>query len=186
VILTKESKNIIMNIEEEDIFNFIYNPVGMDETKHNFIKKNSSDFSNEINFYKQLKEQQNIPVPNKIIDNIIDKINSYNLPQTTSTDEGLSSEQKSAKNNFGNHVNFERTKEFAANSYIDDNSNFIVRIEHSGDSSYIYLTNKENSPIKNYSITINQTKEEFFKEDNSEPIIINRKIGIEDIRLSFK
>ena len=70
-----------MNIEEEDIFNFVYNPEILDDAKRSFISTNTDKFANELNFYTLLKEQQNIPVPKKIVNEIIEKINSYNHPK---------------------------------------------------------------------------------------------------------
>ncbi len=175
-----------MNIEEEEIFNFIYNPELLDKDKRLYIANNAEKFENELNFYTLLKEQQKKPVPKEIEDSIIEKIISYQHPKLKFLISESLDEDNNEDNIHSEEIVAAPERKDSNGVFIDENSDFIVKIVHLDNFSHIYLSNKNNAPIKNYSITINSTKEVFFSEDNSSPIIVSGKIDVTDVRLSFK
>jgi len=174
-----------MKIEEQDIFKFVYNPKGLGEDKYNYIKSNSEKFAKELDFYTKLKIQQDKPIAKNVLDKIITKINEYNIPEL----EFLKIEIPEDDNKEIIHDKEITLKPESGNThgkFVDENSNFVVKLVHRGTSSAIYLSNKDNTPILNFTITINSTKEVFTLKDNSEPLVIPRIIELKDIRLSFK
>ena len=174
-----------MKIEEQDIFKFVYNPKSLGEDKYIYIKSNSEKFAKELDFYTQLKIQQNKPIAKNVLDKIITKINEYNNPELEFLKiEIPGDDNKEIVNK--KEISLKPKNGETHEKFVDDNSDFVVKLVHRGTSSAIYLSNKDNTPILNFTITINSTKEVFTLKDNSEPLVIPRIIEIKDIRLSFK
>lgn len=157
----------------------------MEHGKYLYIKNNTEKFTKELDFYTELKIQQNERIPKNLLGKVISKINEYNNPKFVFLKIEIP-QDRNEEIFEKNAVSLKPGNDENREKFVDDNSNFVVKIVHRGKSSAIYLSNKGNTPILNFTITINSTKKVFTLKDNSKPLVIPQIIEINDIRLSFK
>jgi hypothetical protein len=148
--------------------------------------RTSKVFSEEINFYRTLRNELNEELSEDIKRKIAKKIPIY-IPSKVFTLYPAKEPQRKKKNNI-QVLAADSPKEkpaVTAKTFIDEHNHYLVRLLNFKDSSKIYVFSTTEKTLKNYKIKIQPSEQTFSQLDNSTPIEINSPIDAENIELQF-
>lgn len=170
-------------ITEKEIFDFVFFPSALPEEKQVFIKDNAA-LSERIKFYERLKRQLQQRPERSFKKIIAAKIPAYKLANEV--------ELNRYDNNSGNGSKLrlaaasrEFVPQLTTQTFIDEEKEYLIKILTDKTQTKIFVFSTLNSSLKNFSITIEPTHLEFQMADNSEPLLINKPITAERIKINF-
>ncbi|MFH0736656.1 MAG: hypothetical protein V1773_00905 [bacterium] len=174
-------------ISESDLFKFVFHIDDLNIDKRQFIEDNFEKFSSKIEFLRRNKLFQNSPFLEDELDDAVGKIlNKETSPRIfyLAKKEGSitveSESLKLAANSYKLHKNN------VLDTYIDSKSNYIIKIIHSEDNSKIFLFDKENNVLENYTIELLPAGITFTCKDNKSPLVIDKDLIVEEVKLLLK
>lgn len=170
-------------ITEKEIFDFVFFPSALPEEKQVYIRDNAG-LSAHINFYEELKSQLQQRAERSFKKIIASKIPAYKLVNEV--------ELNGFENNAGNGgklrlaaASREFVPQLTTQTFIDEEKEYLVKILTDKTQTKIFVFSTQNSTLKNFRIIIEPTHLEFQMADNSEPLLINKPITAERIKINF-
>ncbi len=161
-----------INITEEDIFKFVFNPGKLTKDKLEYLNTNQDRFKKEIDFCKSFLTKNNTTEIDSITEQIIQKIKSFEIvelfPQIVKPieDNGVKLAAASVL----------KEKKSNSMSLTDSESKYLVRIVKTDSQNLLYLFSEDNTKQK-YKINLFPSEAEYQITDISHPIeIIEEKV----------
>jgi hypothetical protein len=168
-----------MNITEEDIFKFVFNPESLSKGKLEYLNANQNRFKKEIDYCKGLLAQTNITEIDSITEQIIQKIKSFKIvelyPQIIKPKEENGVKLAAAS--------VLKEKKSNSLSFTDPNSKYLIRIVTTESQTLLYLFSEDKSK-HDFQLTIHPSKTQYQIMDLSKPIEILYEEVIEKILIS--
>jgi hypothetical protein len=170
-----------MNINEQDIFKYVFSPQTLSEEKREYLRGNEK-FKNQILYYKSVKDAINSETSFNLKKKIAAKIPAYTFANVFKLNQVKHENEDSGKVIFAAKTKDE-TLQIKTKTFIDDENNFLVRVINFAGSTKIYLFTPTNDKVENISIKIFPSSEEYFMNDNDAPLLIDKRIDVESIEL---
>ncbi len=174
-------------INESDLFKFVFYKDNLPVEKRKYIQDNIENFSSEIEFLKRNKLYQNSTFDENELNNGVNKIlhgeTSPKIFYLAKKEQsvGMGSDfLRLAADSYKLH------KSNIIDTYVDSKSNYLIKIIHSEDNSQIFLYDKENNVIENYTIELLPAGKTFRCKNNKSPLVIDKNIKVEEVKLYFK
>jgi hypothetical protein len=178
----EENKNI--QVTEQDIFNFVFYPDTLTEEKKNIIIKDSS-FSEAVDFYMNLKREisSNLDLTTKRM--VAKKISAYSLPSVIVLHQ-LKEPAKERPSRLAADSETELKPRITTKTFVDDEKNYMVKILQNGKSTKIFVFSTQDEILENFNLYIEPQELEFHFKDNTEPLVLEGKLEIENIKIHFE
>ncbi len=172
-----------MNINEQDIFKYVFYPQTLSEEKREFLRKNKK-YESQISYYKSVKDAMDSETSFNLKKKIAAKIPAYTFANVFKLHVVKFEEEKEYP---GKIIFAAKTKDdvpkIKTRTFIDNEKNFLVRVINFENSTKIYLFTPADDKVENITIKIFPGGEEFFVMDNSTPLVIDKRIDVEYIEL---
>ncbi len=172
-----------MNLNERDIFKFVFSQRSLSEEKREYLRGNQK-YESQISYYKTVKNAMDSETSFKLKKKIAAKIPAYSLANVFNL---YSVEYEEKKKDSGKVIFAAKTKDEAAKiktkTFIDNEKNFLVRIINFENSTKIYLFTPADDKVENITIKIFPGREDFYMNNNSTPLVIDKRIDVEYIEL---
>lgn len=170
-------------ITEKEIFDFVFFPSALPEEKQVFIRDDAG-LSEYINFYEELKRQLQQRPERSFKKIIAAKIPAYKFVNEVE----LHRLENTAGN--GNKLRLaaasrEFVPQLTTQTFIDEEKEYLVKILTDTTQTKIFVFSTLNSSLKNFRILIEPTHLEFQMADNSKPLLIDKPITAEKIKINF-
>jgi hypothetical protein len=177
-------------ITEKDLFDFVFFPALLSKEKFLYLE-NSNDFSNEIEFFTELKRslQKEISDEERIL--ISKKIPAYSFDVSNSTAKiihlyPVEVPKKKVKGLILAAASENNGKsKVTSRTFYDDNKTYIIKVINYENSSKIFVFSTLDEMIKNFDIIILPQKLKYHLKDNTEPLLLDFNIDPENIVLEF-
>lgn len=174
-------------IHEIDLYKFVFHIDELQIEKRQFIEENIEKFSSEIEFLKKNKLYQNSTFNENELRDAVNKVLHretspkmfYLTPKEQSVCVESDSFQLAADS-------YKLQKSNIIDTYVDSASNYIIKIIHGEENSKIFLYDKENNVVENYTIELLPSENKFSCKDNKSPIVIDKGIKVEEVKLLLK
>lgn len=167
-----------INITEEDIFKFVFNPENLSKEQLEYLNSNKDRFKKEIDYCKSLQVQSNVTEIDSIADQIIQKIKSFKIvelyPQIIKPIEGNGVKLAAAS--------ILKEKKSNSMSFTDSESKYLIRIVKAESQHLLYLFSEDKSK-HDFRLTIHPSKTQYQITDLSKPIEILEEGVIEQINI---
>lgn len=174
-----------MNINERDIFNFVFYPETLVREKNEYLEKTNL-FEEEVNFYKQLKGSLSEELSAEIKNKIVEKIPLYK-PAKIFFLQPVRDNIKKKKNDVL-VLAADSPKEKAdvvVKTFSDVDNNYLIRLVNFKESAKVFVFSTTDEVMENYRIVIQPSGKTFEQADNSSPIEIDSPIEADSIELKF-
>ena len=172
------------NINEQDIFKYVFSPQSLSEEKIKSLR-GSKKYEKRILYYESVKNAIDSETPVDLKKKIAAKIPKYTLANVF-TLHPVKYEENKERN--GPVIFAAKTKEEQAKlktyTFTDDDRKFLIRIISVEDSTKLYLFSISGDTIKDITLKILPGGEEFFMNNNSTPLMIDKIIEVGYIELS--
>jgi len=172
-----------LNINEQDIFKYVFSPQLLNEEKREYLRGNEK-YESQVLYYESVKNAVNSETSFDLKKKIAAKIPDYTLANVFTLYPVKYSEgkEKSGKAIFAAKTKEESPK-LKTCTFTDDERKYLVRIISYEKSTRVYLFSTENDLVKNITIKISPTGEEVYMNNNSTPLVIDKRIDVESIEL---
>lgn len=172
-----------MNINEQDLFNFVNYPYKLDGKKRKYIKDNSelyndalefirsapkfanSLLSGELQFKMHLKMIEKEPKKTIILSDITSSLVKQNHIRTLAADS-------LSKDNSSN-----------SKTFTDETGSYLIKVVSINDKVNIYTFTSSNEELNNFSLFIKPTGGIHYLKSNKLPLILNHSLPIENIQI---
>ena len=175
-----------MNINEKDIFRFVFFRDLLPKEKANNIEKNEN-YQSQISYYKSIKEAINSKVSTGLQSKIASKIPSYKIAKVFYL---YPVNYEESDKNFGPLIfaakSGKESSTLNTSTFLDEDKEFLIRIITFEDTTKIYFFSFTKEILENLSIRILPDEEEFHLKDTTKPLEIDRKITISSIEIRFR
>ena len=169
-----------INIDERDIFNFVFFNDLLSEEKIRYIENNEEKIEG-INFYRNLKKSITEPLSKDIKDKIAAKIPVYKRPTIIKlfpvNDE---IEKRPSEVPILAAASPEQKPAVSAQSFIDEDKTFLIRLLRIDNKTKIFTFPITHTDIKDFKITLHP-EENTFTVHNNEPFEIEGRHDVEAI-----
>ena len=170
-----------LNINEEDIFNYVFSLETLELDKRLFIENNIEKFLNEIEFCRKINKLEKTDLSQKELESleIALKSKDYRItlfPQKIDLPE---QEYKLAAASITLENKIEST------TFTDKNSKFMIRIINYANHSEIFVFPSETQPINKYKLTLLPSKIELFGDSETNGIKTDHLTEIDQINLEL-
>ncbi len=174
--------NVNTKITEEDIFKYVFYLESLDAEKKSFINDNYSKYVQEIEFCREMKSEEEIELPQIIIDKLLSRICENSKIITLYPQIEKKNEQKMFLAAASN------TEEYQISSLtlIDKNSDYLIKILNYNQHSEIFVFSNDFSPINKFNLTILPQSLKLSNEDSAKLITTEKLANIEKIELHYK
>lgn len=173
-----------MKITEQDIFRFVFYKDSLDESKKLFLAE-SSLFNNAIEFYQKLKDSLTVEIPDNVKKMIAEKIPSYEFSNVIRLFRIDPEIKKKKQDVLVLAAASEKKEENRFSSFMDENKEYLVRLEESENRSRIFVFSTKSEQLKKFTLTILPSDKKISFEDNTQPIELSEKIKIDSFQLEF-
>ncbi len=173
------------NINERDIFNFVFSPELLTSGQKSKINQHG-EYANLISFYQEIKNTMNEELPEEIKNLIAEKIAIYRPVRTINLFPAENIDEKknyvlpvlAAASAIETDVNYSQT-------FIDSNKEFLVRLINIGNKSKIYVFATNNEIVKNFKLKISPSGKSFSMADNSSPLELETVQKIDGVEIEL-
>jgi len=174
-------------ISESDLFKFVFHIDDLQIEKRTFIEDNIGKFSSEIDFLRRNKKYQSNTFDENVLKEAVNKILSKN---TSPKIFYLAPKERSVTLESDSHKlaanSYKLQKSNIIDTYVDAESKYLVKIIHGDENSKIFLYDKENKDLENYTIELLPVGKTFTCKNNKSPLVIDKDIKVEEVKLFFK
>lgn len=169
-------------ITEKDIYLYVFNPFLLEPGKSDYIGR--GHFSKEIEFYSGLKEFLDDEITDDLRKRISSKISAYKdyRPSSLLPIPEIKKETEITRLAAETPV---RIPAVESKTFVSGDKSYLVRLIKSGDISSIYVFSSNSAVLKNFFITLYPERRKIAVESNGSPVILNEKINIDSIDISF-
>ena len=174
-----------MNIDEQDLFNFVNYPEKLEDAKKKYIEDNPELFIEAVNALKSAPEFDNTSLtgdlqfkmhlkmigkkPKKTID-LIDASSTLihsNQIRTLVADSGSINNSPKSK------------------TFTDETGSYLIKVIYINDKADIYTFTSNNEELNNFSLYLNPPGEIHHIKSNKSPFVLKQSQVIENIRILF-
>jgi hypothetical protein len=174
-----------MNINERDIFNFIFFDRLLSEQKRVFIRNNINDFE-QINFYRRLKRKTDSNIDRKTKQIIASKIPAYHLSrQITLFPVTEIMNENSLRINNSTLIKTNKKVKSKIETFVDEDDLFIVRIVKTEGTALIYLFSVLKKLTTDIELILQPASRHLKINKINEPIKVNNLEKVETITLEI-
>jgi hypothetical protein len=169
-----------INIDERDIFNFVFFNDLLSDEKIRYIE-NNEEMIEGINFYRNLKKSITEPLSEKIKEKIAAKITAYKRPSVIilfPVNDII--EKKPSEVPILAAASAEEKPAVSAQSFIDEDKTFLIRLLRMDNKTKIFTFPITHTDIKDFNIILHP-EERTYSIHNREPIEIEGRHEIESI-----
>jgi hypothetical protein len=174
-------------IHESDLYKFVFHIDELQKEKRQLIEENIEKFSSEIEFLKKNKLYQNSTFNEN---ELRDAVNKVLHRETSPKIFYLAKKGQSVSDDSGSLQlaanSYKLLKSNIIDTYVDSASNYIIKIIHGEENSKIFLYDKENNVVENYTIELLPAGKTFTCKNNNSPIVIDKAIKVEEVKLLLK
>lgn len=177
-------------ITEKDLFDFVFFPALLPKEKY-FYLDNSNEFSEEIEFFTELKKSLKRELTDEERILISKKIPAYSIDVSNNTSRIIylyPVELPKKKINglilAAASENNDKSK-ISSRTFYDDNKTYIIKVINYENSSKIFVFSTLDETIKNFDIIILPQKLKYHLDDNTEPLLLDSNIEPENIVIEF-
>lgn len=162
--------DIKLNITEDDLFNYVFNPQKLDYDKISHIEENKHLFTEELSLLTELKKinLSELDHENSLINKLIIFTPAKHYSKEYSTPLNLAA------------ATVELKQHDLAHSFIDLEKNYLIRIVEKEDRDLLYLITEKELPDL-VRIKIYPSEKEYTIRNNVQPIEILKEKFIEKI-----
>lgn len=177
-------------ITEKDLFDFVFFPALLSKEKFLYLE-NSNDFSNEIEFFTELKRslQKEISDEERIL--ISKKIPAYSFDVSNSTTKiihlyPIELPKKKVKGLILAAASENNGKpKVTSRTFYDDNKTYIIKVINYENSSKIFVFSTQYEVIKNFDLVIAPQNLRYHIDDNTVPLELDFNVLPESVTLEF-
>lgn len=174
-----------INIDERDIFNFVFFNYLLSEEKIRYIESNEEKIDG-INFYRSLKKSITEPLSKEKKVKIAAKIPAYKTLKIIKLypvkDE---IERKPSEVPILAAASPEQAPVVSAQSFIDEDKTFLIRLLRIDNKTKIFTFPITHIDIKNFNIILHP-EERIYSIHNGEPIVIEGTLKVESINVEIE
>ena len=171
------------NILEKDIYKFIFYPHELSSDKFKYISNNLEKYADQIELLSKLKNNLKSPISDKQLEEIEKLIieNEQNEVILHKVDYDLS---KGVVKLAAESPSLE--SEVTANTFLDVNNEFLLKINTTEKRSKIYFFSKNNTKFSKINLTINPSNKKFSFSNEDLPLETEPLRNIETVSVSVK
>lgn len=173
------------NIDEQDIFNFVFFNDLLSEEKIMYIE-NNEDKIEGINFYKNLKKSITEPLRDEIKEKISAKIPAYKtsiIIKLYPVEDEI--EKKPSEVPILAAASAEQQPAVSAQSFIDEDKTFLIRLLRMDNKTKIFTFPITHTDIKDFNIILHP-QERTYSIHNGEPIEIDSTPEVQSINVEIE
>lgn len=167
-----------INITEEDIFKFVFNPENLANEKLEYLNSIQDRFKKEIDYCKGLLAQSNVTEIDSITDQVIQKVKYFKIvelyPQIIKPRDENGVKLAAAS------ILIEKKPNSI--SFTDSESKYLIRVVKAESQHLLYLFSEDKSK-HDFRLTIHPSKTQYQITDLSKPIEILEEAVIEQINV---
>ena len=180
--MNDNQKNTYIN--EQDIFNYIFYPESLSAEKRLEISENGS-FGEMLLFYKQLKTDLGKPLDQSIKIKLASKISAYTLSNIVIMHPLKLPNPVKPKTNRLAAASTELKPQTTTKTFVDNEKDYMIKVLNYGETTKVYVFSTKDEVIKDFNIIIEPQHLEYHLDDNSEPLVLDKLIDADSIRLQF-
>jgi len=172
------------NIDERDIFNYVFFRNLLDEEKLKYLEKNEHNFE-RIEFYKNMKQEIRGPVDQEIKEKLAAKSAVYKTLKIISlypVDEKI--EKKPSEVPILAAASAPEEAKVSAQTFIDEDKTFLIRLLRIKNITKIFTLPITHTDIESFQITLHPEGNTFTVQTN-EPLEIEGKHNVESINVEL-
>ena len=161
------------NIDERDIFNYVFFRDLLDEEKLKYLERNEHNIE-QIEVYKNMKQKISGPVDHEIKEKLAAKSEVYKISKIISlypVDDKI--EKKPSDVPILAAASAPEEPKVSAQTFIDDEKGYVIRLVRMGESSKVYIFPIHKSNKEKLNITLKPSDHNFEIKDLSVPLEIN-------------
>ncbi len=174
-----------INIDERDIFNFVFFNDLLSDEKIRYIENNEENIEG-INFYRNLKKSITEPLSEEIKEKIASKIPAYKRPSVIKlfpVNDII--EKKPSEVPILAAASAEQQPAVSAQSFIDEDKTFLIRLLRIDNRTKIFTFPIIHTDIKDFNIILHP-EERTYSIHNGEPIEIEGTPEVESINIEIE
>jgi hypothetical protein len=174
-----------LKITERDIFNFVFYPESFNADNKDILSSIEEN-SEEINFYRELKNALTQPLQSQMKKKIAEKIEGYKLSNLIAL-YPLHEPLIKHKTNYLilAAASEDNTPKMVTKTFVDDGKDYLIKLLTYGDKTKVFVFSTHDEIVKDFDIVIQPQNLRFHIEDNTEPLKIDQAIEAEQISLEF-
>lgn len=172
------------NIDERDIFNYVFFRNLLDEEMLKYLEKNEHNFE-QIEFYMKMKQEIRGPVDQEIKEKLAAKSEDYKILKIISlypVDDKI--EKRLSDVPILAAASATEESKVSAQTFIDDGKKFLIRVLIIDNITKIFTFPITHTDIKDFNITLHP-EERTYSIHNREPIEIEGTPRVESISLEL-
>ncbi|MGQ9644687.1 MAG: hypothetical protein ACUVT3_12585 [Ignavibacterium sp.] len=174
-----------LDITEQDLFNYVFFPESLSPEIIHFLS-NSKEFSDEIEFFSELKSSLNKELSLDEKKELADRIQSYHFNKIITLYPVKYSAKKKVNGLILAAASDEVKKPIVSSRTFYDNDNaYIIKVINYENYSKIFVFSTQYELIKNFDLLINPQNLRYHIDDNSIPLELDFKVLPESITIEF-
>jgi len=176
----------MMEINEQDIFNYVFFPDKVTTEVKNAIKQDA-DLAEAVDFYREMNAELKSFISRSLKEKIASKIPAYKLNNVLHLfplplPSGKSpAGRRLAADSESRHL----ISKLTSRTFADEDKEYMIKVINHESGTKVFVFSVKNDIVKNFDIIIEPKDQRYHFKDNSQPLIINREIEIDSIRLEF-
>ena len=172
------------NIDERDIFNYVFFRNLLDEEKLKYLERNEHNIE-QIEFYKNMKQEISGPVDQEIKEKLAAKSEVYKIPKIITlypVDDKI--EKKPSDVPILAAASAPEESKVSAQTFIDEGKTFLIRLLRIDNITKIFTFPITHTDSKSFRITLHPEKNTFTVRNN-EPFEIEGRHNVEAISVEL-
>ena len=172
------------NIDERDIFNYVFFRNLLDEEKLNYLERNEHNIE-QIEFYKNVKQEISGPVDQEIKEKLAAKSEVYKISKIISlfpVDDRI--EKKPSDVPILAAASACEESKVSAQTFIDESKTFLIRLLRMDNITKIFTFPIIHTDIDSFRITLHP-EENTFTVHNNDPFEIEGRHDVESISVEL-
>lgn len=179
-------KNKKIKLDEQDIFNYVFFPEIVVPEIVKAIEENKN-LAEAIDFYKDLLAESVKALSGSLKEKMAARIRAYSpgtaiylYPFGKSQTAKKGFKRLAADSESRNLISKLMSKTFA-----DENKEYMVKVINYESSTKVFVFSSHNDIVKDFDIIVEPHNIRYHFDDSSQPLLIDRVVEIESIRLEF-
>ena len=172
-------------VDERDIFNFVFFSELLTEEKMTYLKKNVNNYE-QLKFYKKLKKDMTKNISPGIREKLELKIPVYKIPRIIKLFPVIDyPEKKQSEVPILAAASSEQIPVINAQTFIDEEKGFVVRVLRYNESTKIYFFPVKNISAKVIQLTLLPVNKEYLVSDYNTPLEIENLPPVDSIEMEM-
>jgi len=173
-----------INITEQDIFNYVFCPEILKAETSKLISGDSSLYE-AIAFYKQMKSDAEQKPDINLKKKIAEKIPAYTLSNVITLYPLKLVQPQKRKANRLVAASTELKPQTSTKTFVDSPKEYLIKVLNYGETTKVFVFSTKDEVVKDFNIIIEPQNLEYHLDDNSEPLVLDKMIDAESIKIKF-